>query len=97
MIDKDTDRFTEYALSSLLRAARQHKGTQLGGILKCAYDQFEATNACLKDAKAMAGEYKEAITELREKEEILTIENNEMRISLASINFYSATTLTINK
>jgi hypothetical protein len=50
MIDHDSNRFSLYVQRTLLRKARQHKGTELGGFLKCAHDHLAATQAALDDA-----------------------------------------------
>ena len=62
MLDRDSDRFNTYVERSLLRKARQHKGTDLGGFLKCCRDHLVATQCCLNDAH-------EALDDHREKEE----------------------------
>ena len=50
MIDRDSDRFNLYVQRALMRRARLHKGTELGGFLKCAHDHLLATQAALDDA-----------------------------------------------
>jgi hypothetical protein len=78
MIDRDSNRFGLYVQRALLRKARQHKGTDLGGFLKCAHDHLEATQGALNDAL-------EALDEYREKEDWMMKENAEMRASLQAV------------
>ena len=56
MLDRDYDRFSTYIERSLLRKARQHKGTDLGGFLKCCHDHLIAMQRCINDLESILKE-----------------------------------------